>query len=308
MNNPNNSKRQFILINGDQEELDLLDPDLFAYSPSNLGISIGNSHIEHNNYFTTTSRQLNMVSPSFTLIIGGVSQEHQYEKFLNFVRFLDVTPLQLRYKTSAFDYKADVELAELEKTEITEKGYMTCNFTLNKLTPWYRDLEVGIGVRDYRSGTGKIYSYEYSYTYGTDKDAPTNPKTTFNIENITLTGERLGSGCLIIIESKVDGYKDPEIYVENKRTGVTQSDGYAVTLNRGDQLFISSYPSDNYALLHDAQTGITHQVYSLQKPYVTGFIRLQKGENTLGIRTKHAGFKDEDLVVKLQYREELAVI
>lgn len=151
--------RKFRLINNDGEWYDLTTREHFLHSPSGLGYAkeevfrqLGNLHVLLDDQFMQGE------------ILGDVFFPHPkaYDKYFQFVRFCQNTPIYLEYTPTDKSYIREVRVSTVEKTELTTGG-LNCPVTLHCLSLFYR--REFINVEQGSTTGGKIYNYRYNYRY-----------------------------------------------------------------------------------------------------------------------------------------------
>jgi hypothetical protein len=149
--------RKFSLINGANQIFDLNDLNSFGYEPSGLGVSISNTYFAYGTDFIEDNQGLNQNVIHLNVLFGAKSQE-SYRKYNDFIRFLNVTPLTLRYSLDGLGtYSRLVKLSELTKTEINKWNAIDEELTLECIGAWYQWIEGGTNIYVDQPGDGKIY-------------------------------------------------------------------------------------------------------------------------------------------------------
>jgi hypothetical protein len=148
--------REFKLINSQNQTLDLNDLDLFAYSPEGLGVTFANSYIGSNANFIPNGVALSQGQFKVQMLFDTI-EGNPYQKFYNFVNFLNYQPLTLVYTTDAGEFQRKCQINELTKTEINEWHALDESFTLEFITPWFEYIEHADNPYVDQLGDGKIY-------------------------------------------------------------------------------------------------------------------------------------------------------
>lgn len=151
--------RRFKLINADGVWYDLTVHEHFLHTPSGLGY-------QRDTTYQRLGTRFAVLEDAFAQgqIMGDVFFPHPkaYDKYFEFIRFCQNTPLYLSYKPSEVEYFREVRVSSVEKTELTVGG-LNCPITLDCLSLFYKrelinaDGEITTG--------GKVYNYKYDYRY-----------------------------------------------------------------------------------------------------------------------------------------------
>ena len=91
--------------------------------------------------------------------IVAFRQPDAYQKYFDFVRFLQNGPLRLMAKTPVGTFYRRGSVSVVDKAET---GPLQCTITFTATTPWYRTVAQS---NDGQISGGKIYDYEYDYAY-----------------------------------------------------------------------------------------------------------------------------------------------
>lgn len=131
--------RQFKLINGNGDEWDLTSPTCFLHDVNSLGLARNVTYSQAGSYFIVSSNRIQQVNPSGTIAFLGDSP---YELYNDFVDFTMIEPLTLVYSPNIGEYRKDVIMQTLDKTEINKDGYLDCPVVFAQKTPWYKKVSV----------------------------------------------------------------------------------------------------------------------------------------------------------------------
>ena len=149
--------RQFKIINAVGAEFDLNSLDSFLVNPDGLGYS-NDSDFENVGYdYYITSTAISQPKPHGTIKFTS------YERYLEFIKFIQREPLKLCY-TAAEAHYLDCVLGSLSKGEI-ESRKLSVTIQLIGISQWYKYRKEAVGSE---AVIGKYYPYQYAYTY-TDK-------------------------------------------------------------------------------------------------------------------------------------------
>lgn len=146
--------RQFFIKNALGQEWDLNSSDGGFYTPSGLG-------------FTRKMSYQRIGSTQYTAVSDILEQKKikgnfvfkNYERYQQFIRFIQKTPLMLKYK-AAEEFMIRCDITSIEKGEKT-KGLLQCKSTLTTYGTFYKTVR----AENVDSGEGKKYEYRYDYTY-----------------------------------------------------------------------------------------------------------------------------------------------
>ena len=143
--------RYFKLINSKGEKLDITTQELFFHEVTGLGY-------EENTSFRAVGDiwWLNNVSYRQQIISGKMSfteygDSDPYDKFYNFVRFIENAPLILLYYPygpRGDEYRRRVRVSKLEKSEKTKYGILEEEIEFTPYTLWYNVITADNGVKD----------------------------------------------------------------------------------------------------------------------------------------------------------------
>ena len=149
--------RQFRLYNSKDDMIDLLNNlDFFGVDPEGLGVSFDNALYGSNANFLPSGRALNAQQFTISILFGAETGE-SYQRYRDFVQFLNKPPYRLFYETDAGAYYRDCLLSELTKTELNEYFVLQESFVLDFTTPFYRWVNESYEPTPDTAGDGKIY-------------------------------------------------------------------------------------------------------------------------------------------------------
>ncbi|MCM0582797.1 phage baseplate protein [Weissella diestrammenae] len=296
--------RQFNLINSLGERKQLNDLNSFAYNPTGLGLSMSNEYYGANANFVGIGIGADQTSIKFNVLFGA-NGGNAYQDYSNFIKYLDLTPLQIEYQTDAGVFLKDVNFKELTKSEINEWNVIDEEITFESLTPWYREMSGNSVIYSDQDGDGKIYinnSSEnntgfYAYDYVYEEPAASTDNKYFHIKNESVyLGASTGSPLTVIIHGPVT---NPawELHVNSE---LLFSDRYFIDIPAGDTLVVSSVPQNERVELIGID-GTVSNVYSAQDYTKSNFVNIPKGESTLIFDVGSAK-------VEYTYREERLVV
>ena len=154
------TSRKFLLYNSEDDLVDLNNHEIFVLNPTGLGVSFSNSFSNVSANFLQEKSMLNSASLKLDIIFSRNSTT-PYEKYEEFVKFLNKPPFKLIYEISGKTFQRDCVLSELSKGEIVT-NVLTESLTLDFTTPFYKEIFETYKPNSDTEGDGKIYT-------GTDK-------------------------------------------------------------------------------------------------------------------------------------------
>ena len=170
------TSRKFMLYNAKKDLVDFNNMNIAVLNPEGLGVSFSDDLINTGANFLLNSRKL--AAPSLKLnIVFSRNSTNPYQKYKEFVDFLNKPPLMLIYEVDGNSYQRDCVLSELSKTEI-KTNVLSETFVLDFLTPFYKEISETYKPNSDTEGDGKIYA-------GTDKprNLIANPNFLNNMES-----------------------------------------------------------------------------------------------------------------------------
>ena len=154
------TSRKFLLYNSEDDLVDLNNHEIFVLNPTGLGVSFSNSFSNVSANFLQEKSVLNSASLKLDIIFSRNSTT-PYEKYEEFVKFLNKPPFKLIYEISGKTFQRDCVLSELSKGEIVT-NVLAESLTLDFTTPFYKEISETYKPNSDTEGDGKIYA-------GTDK-------------------------------------------------------------------------------------------------------------------------------------------
>ncbi|MDD3369396.1 MAG: phage baseplate protein [Lachnospiraceae bacterium] len=149
--------RQFKLYNSLGQVYNLNDMASFFHDPKGLGFDDDGKYERIGNQYIATQEGIKQAEPE------GKIRFLDYVEFNNFAKFIQCQPLKLQY-SAADTYYMDVIVKKIEKTEIENIG-LDVSIKFSALGQWYKDIIKSISNE---ALVGKVYPYEYPYTYADD--------------------------------------------------------------------------------------------------------------------------------------------
>lgn len=236
--------RKFSLVNSDNATWNLTDPltKTFANNPDGLGLRTNYNGYRLGNKVRVSGFTYEFINKNFEIIFYGDTQEEIYANYSKFVQFITTGELILLYEIPSDKavYRIKILINELNKTEIKENGYMSCNFSMTPLSFWEDSQKNTIIINSSTTPSGgantnnlKSYPLTRPYAYAASgfDDIEINTKGNFETPiEITITGE--------VTDPKYNIYNE-----DNKLTGVCKLDGSF------DLVYINSDEIDEELLL-----------------------------------------------------------
>ena len=275
--------REFYLRNGNGAEYSLMDVKHWLNSPKGLGLKFKDKYSQVGSNFIRTKKVTNPKDVSGILMFTG---DNLYDKYQDFIMFTQVEPLIFVYKPNGTEYIANVGLIEIEKEEIDhETSTLQVEVSFKRLTRWRR---VILQRNDAAIQRGKVYTFQYPYTYG--KDIANN----VTIESDTV----LESPCKITI---IGNCENPvwRLYVN----GVLKHEGSVnVTVTTGQRIVIDTTTTPYSIKKYDASNNLIADLYQLSDFSTDRFFFLEKGTNRISIG--HDGVNALELAVEAHLEYE----
>ena len=149
------TSRKFLLYNSEDDLVDLNNHEIFVLNPTGLGVSFSNSFSNVSANFLQEKSVLNSASLKLDIIFSRNSTT-PYEKYEEFVKFLNKPPFKLIYEISGKTFQRDCVLSELSKGEIVT-NVLSESLTLDFTTPFYKEISETYKPNSDTEGDGKIY-------------------------------------------------------------------------------------------------------------------------------------------------------
>ena len=158
--------RQFWLVNALGEKYSLHSLQTFASSPSGLGYGVDINTVRLGNSNLILSEEYNLGSFGAELLFLE-GRLPAYQQYLAFAHFLYARPIVLHYRTPATnaEYRCQVRVTDLQKTEVSEDGIMRCPITMYRQTLWYT-ADANVIEADNTVEDSKTYPLDRPYHYG----------------------------------------------------------------------------------------------------------------------------------------------
>ena len=235
--------RKFYLQDAKGARFDLNGANgVYATDPSGLGIALSPAFASLGAGFfkATATKTEPQRSPGFT--VNFTRRATAYDQYREFTRFLSAAGdvLRLVYKPwGTAEYYRDVMLAALEKTELTEVGWLVCPMEVKALTPWYLPQTYRVELSA-QAPTSMRYPFRYgSARYGAGR-APV-------FGAVLQPAGDIPAGLRLLFDGEAE---DPAITLVGLSTGkIYGRCDIAYTFVAGDQLQWATLPDDGYCRL-----------------------------------------------------------
>ena len=256
--------REFILINANGEEMDMMERRHFLHSIKGLGSEKNNTYEQVGDMFyriKEVSRQKQMSGKIFF---------ESYDAFNDFALFIQAAPLTMKYSAEdAGTFYIDVDVKKLDKTAKEATG-LNCDVTFNNIGPYYRLHDC---INEHSEDKGKKYPFTYAYIY-----------TDFGYGEVVIESdsEKEGACELTIIGPALN---PSWIHTVNS---VEETQGRVnVELRAGEKLVVDNTKIPYSIKRKDAMNKELANEYQNSDFSTTRFIYLKKGVNR--IRVTHEG-------------------
>ncbi|NLH34500.1 MAG: phage baseplate protein [Lactococcus chungangensis] len=150
------TSRKFLLYNSEDDLVDLNNHEIFVLNPTGLGVSFSNSFSNVSANFLQEKSVLNSASLKLDIIFSRNSTT-PYEKYEEFVKFLNKPPFKLIYEINGKTFQRECVLSELSKGEIVT-NVLAESLTLDFTTPFYKEISETYKPNSDTEGDGKIYA------------------------------------------------------------------------------------------------------------------------------------------------------
>ena len=155
--------RKFTLVNGNGARYSLTDTEHWLYKPNGLGLKFKSKYSQAGSNYIRTKVISDPDDLSGTMLFTGTDQ---YEKYRDFSSFIQIEPIKIIYDPDGNEYEAEVDIVELEKSEIdADTSILQCDIKIKRMSRWRK---VIIQRNDTTTTQHKTYGYTYPYSYGRD--------------------------------------------------------------------------------------------------------------------------------------------
>lgn len=273
--------RQFYLINATGATYDLnVSSVSILHSVAGLGYSDAVEYQRIGERFAAVTDNLDQG------VITGVvkfSQPDAYQKYFDFVRFLQNKPLRLKVVTPVGTFYRRGTATMVDKAET---ALLQCTVTFTATTPYYK---VVARSNDGTSSGGKIYDYTYDYIYADDIPG------TINISSDSYADP--GSPAKLTIFGPVT---DPtwRHYVDGD---LVATGAVHVTVPDGRKLVIDSTTIPYQIMQYDLQNNLVADDYQLSDFTTARFLRLRHGLNSVSVSQDGSAIPAIALEAEVEY-------
>lgn len=274
--------RQFSLKNNKGQSYNLLDKRrVMFFDPNGLGYEEDTDYLRIGATFNPLNPSCKQIQIKGKLIFAG---DNPYKDYFDFVSFARQAPLTLSYTT--FDtFYLTVDIAGLDKTELTKFGYLQVPVEMVARGVWYK-LESKYTAPV--TGEMPVYPYVYPDIYPPETRQSVYFKSNASQESpckITIYGEAVNPVWRHYLNSKL-----------------VESGAYAGTIPANHTLVIDSTTIPYSILEYDGAGRVVADRYPLCDFSTKRFFMLQVGSNSISI--SHDGTNSIGLKVEAQLRYE----
>ena len=267
--------RKFKIVNGNGKLFELNGKTAFFHSVEGFGFTDSTQYEQVGTDFIPLEEEFSQGEISGSIFFGG---QEAYLKYREFTRFVRATPLTLIYELDA-EYKVLVRLTKISKSELMTGGLgLNCEVSFLATGLFYRSI---IKNSDTMLVGGKIYPYEYSYSYSeisqntvmidSDSfvDSPCkisiygpviNPIWKHYVNNELLeTGAYIGtipSGHMLVIDTT----NIPYSIMEKGLTGIVVADRYQMCDFTTERFFTLKHGTNRISVVHDGLNSVDVRV------------------------------------------------
>ena len=138
----------------------------FLNEPNGLGFAKSLTTLRIGDDELITDDKYSMPSVSGSIYFYDKT-EKAYQDYLDFINFVKYTPLKLFYKPPnlLFPYFIECYLTQIDKSEYSKEGYLSCPVTFYGYTLWQNSQENVLTVRNAENNDGKFYELIRPYHY-----------------------------------------------------------------------------------------------------------------------------------------------
>lgn len=222
---------------------------------SGLGFSLDLKYLEYSRFYSRSEYNIPLSEISETLVF--LRGYKGYKCFVDYVSKSN-KGYKLHYENDAFKAYCYVDIASLSKAELVASTIQS-NIVFKKLSLWLKEKTYEIVANG--SLNGKVYPYTYPYYYSSSYEG-----------KIHVRNDGLNSAPLVI--KIIGNVNNPEIYV--KKNGEVVSTLRLYLSAEDIMITINSIPSQQELVMEES--GVSHDIYSLQDFEEDNFIFLEHGD------------------------------
>lgn len=263
--------RNFSLTNSFGAEYSLMQADKgIMFNPDGLGFDDVTEYQQIGEFFSPLTERFGQQVITGTMVFSV----DPYVTYNEFAKFCQHAPLILTYEVDAGTFKIPVRLTKIEKGDTAGWLYLECNVEFAALARLYKTV---VANNSGSAGGGKVYDYEYDYTYG-DFVADT---VSIESDSVTL------SPCKISIFGECTQPRWTH-YVD----GVQVATGYYNgTIPENHKLVIDTTTTPYSITERDISDNLIADRYELCDFSTERFFLLEYGKNTISV-----GHSDPDAI------------
>lgn len=200
--------RRFYIQNEYGEKIELQGGSIFLSGLAGLGFFDDVEYMEADGFFIETRRESGQTEKTGTLVFLPTRAYTGYWEFANWI--FAAERLTLAYSADGDWYFCDVDITDMEKTELGIGGVLEVPVTFMPLSPWYTPYDLNLTMEGEGLQGIKCYSYTYPYRYSNSARAgvldfsvtaqmPCDFQLTLpgSVQNPILTATRLDTGEVI---------------------------------------------------------------------------------------------------------------
>lgn len=242
--------RRFQLVNENGQVYQLINDSskAFLWQPSGLGFQVDKEYMESEGFFFEMNSSMGQVAKTGVLLFYGSDPYTEYKTFMDYIS--RSKNLRLAYAPKNNWYYVDIDIEEVQKSELELDGTLQCSISMLPKTPLYLPYEMHIDLSGDLGTSIKQYDYKYDYVYS----------------NTAVAGEiefeipaQMDSGLEIIIHGEISA---PVVtfYVGGDTIG--QIDLSSISVQQGEYIRYSSIPLSAGVYLNSggAEIDITEQI------------------------------------------------
>lgn len=274
--------RQFFIKNAKGQSYDLLDTKkVMFFSPEGLGYEEDTDYFKIGAVYAPLNPSFKQIKIKGKLIFAG---DDPYRDYFNFVSFARQAPLVLSYTT--FDtFYLNVDIAGLEKTELTQFRYLQVPVEFLARGVWYKNESKYTAPV---TGELPVYPYVYPDVY----PAETRQSVYFKSNAVQ------ESPCKIIIYGEAVN----PVWRHYHNSVLIESGSYTGTIPSGHTLVIDSTVIPYSIIEYDSSGTVVADRYPLCDFSTKRFFSLLMGGNSISVA--HDGTNGIGLKVEAQLRYE----
>lgn len=242
--------RQFYIQNQYGEKIELQGGSVFLSGPAGLGFSDDVEYMEADGFFIETFRESEQTEKTGTLVFLPAQAYAGYREFADWI--FAAERLTLAYSADGGWYFCDVDITDMEKTELGIGGVLEVPVTFMPLSPWYAPYDLNLTVEGEGLQGIKCYAYTYPYRYSNSARA--------GVLDFSVTAQMPCDFQLSLPGS----VQNPILTAKRLDTGevIGRVDLSSVSATAGETIVFSTVPREAGAVLKtpDGETDLTAQL------------------------------------------------